>query len=167
MLHAQLSIGAENSGKLVSILRKEARILADKLGNSLMIIDGPPGLACPVIASITGASLAIVVVEPTLSGAHDMERILTLTGHFGIPALICINKWELNPEIAGKIAQSAASSGISLAGRICYDRAVTDAQIEGVTVVEYGGRAAEDIRRIWSSLEEKLKDNQLTTVMQV
>lgn len=171
MVHAQLSIGAENSGKLVSILRKEARKIeqkfADRTGNSLIIIDGPPGLACPVIASITGASLAIVVVEPTLSGVHDMERILALTGHFGIPTMICINKWELNPEIAEQIEKSATSAGVSLAGRICYDRAVTDAQIEGVTVVEYGGRAAEDIRKVWQSLAKKLKSNIPAAVMHV
>jgi MinD superfamily P-loop ATPase len=167
MLHAQLSIGAENSGKLVSILRREARDTADRRGNSLIIIDGPPGLACPVIASTAGASLAVVVGEPTLSGVHDMERILSLTGHFGIPALICINKWELNPEIAGKIEQLAISAGASLAGKISYDRAVTDAQIEGVTVVEYGGRAAEDIRDIWQNLEKMLKHDDLPAVMHV
>jgi MinD superfamily P-loop ATPase len=167
LLHAQLSIGAENSGKLVSILRREARDTADGLGNSLIITDGPPGLACPVIASITGASLAIVVSEPTLSGVHDMERILSLTGHFGIPALICINKWELNPEISEKIEQLALSSGASLAGKISYDRAVTDAQIEGVTVVEYGGRAAEDIRDIWQGLETMLKHDDVPAVMHV
>ncbi len=167
LLYAQLSIGAENSGKLVSILRKEARDMTNRPGNSLIITDGPPGLACPVIASITGASLAIVVIEPTLSGVHDMERVLALTGHFGIPALICINKWELNQEISGKIEQLAISAGASLAGRISYDRAVTDAQIEGVAVVEYGGRAAEDIRIIWQGLEKMLKHDDLPAVMHV
>ena len=167
MLHAHLSIGAENSGKLVSILRKKARDMADRQGRSLIITDGPPGLACPVIASITGASLAVVVVEPTLSGLHDMERVLSLTGHFQIPALICINKWELNQEISGKIEQLAISSGVSLAGRISYDQAVTDAQIEQVTVIEYGGRAAEDIMGIWQNLEKKLKDNIPAAIMHV
>jgi MinD superfamily P-loop ATPase len=147
------TIGAENSGKLVSIIRKQARRIADELKNPWIIVDGPPGIACPVIASITGASLALIVIEPTLSGVHDMERVLALTEHFGIPVMICINKWELNPQIAGQIESSAQSSGVSLAGRIRYDRAVTNAQIEGGTVVEYGGWAAEDIRRIWQNLE--------------
>jgi MinD superfamily P-loop ATPase len=107
MVHAQLAIGAENSGKLVSIVRKEARKIADELKSLWIIIDGPPGIAYPVIASITGASLALIVIEPTLSGAHDIERVLTLTAHFRIPAMICINKWELNPQIACQIESSA------------------------------------------------------------
>jgi MinD superfamily P-loop ATPase len=167
MVHAQLSIGAENSGKLVSILRKEAKKIAGELGNPLIIIDGPPGLACPVIASVTGASLALVVIEPTLSGLHDMKRILGLTGHFGIPSLVCINKWDLNPQIAQEVEKNAASVGASLAGRICYDRAVTDAQIEGVTVVEFGGRAADDIRGIWEKLEKSMERDEVSPVMYV
>ncbi len=167
MLHAQLAIGAENSGKLVSIVRKQARKIADELKSSWIIVDGPPGIACPVIASITGASLALIVIEPTLSGVHDMERVLALTAHFGIPTMICINKWELNPQITDQIENSAQSSGVFLAGRIRYDRAVTNAQIEGVTVVEYGGQAAEDIRRTWQNLETKLENLDIPSVMQV
>ncbi len=167
MVHAQLAIGAENSGKLVSIVRKQARRIADELKSPWIIVDGPPGIACPVIASITGASLALIVIEPTLSGVHDMERVLALTAHFGIPTMICINKWEINPQITGQIESSAQSSGVFLAGRIRYDRAVTDAQIEGVTVVEYGGQAAEDIRRMWQNLEARLENLDIPTVMQV
>jgi MinD superfamily P-loop ATPase len=167
MVHAQLAIGAENSGKLVSIVRKQARRIADELKAPWIIVDGPPGIACPVIASITGASLALIVIEPTLSGVHDMERVLALTVHFGIPTMICINKWELNPQITEQIESSAQSSGAILAGRIRYDRAVTDAQIEGITVVEYGGQAAEDIRRIWQNLEARLENLDIPAVMQV
>lgn len=167
MVHAQLAIGAENSGKLVSIVRKQARKIADELKRPWIIVDGPPGIACPVIASITGASLVLVVIEPTLSGMHDMERVLSLTAHFKIPTMICINKWELNPQITGQIENNAQSSGVILAGRICYDRAVTDAQIEGVTVVEYGGQAAEDIRRIWQTLEARIANLNIPAVMQV
>jgi MinD superfamily P-loop ATPase len=133
----------------------------------ITIVDCPPGIACPVIASITGASLALIVIEPTLSGAHDMERVLALTSHFGIPAMICINKWDLNPQIANQIESSVQSPCVSLAGRIRYDRAVTDAQIKGVTVVEYGGQAAEDIRQIWQNLEERLQHADMPAVMQV
>jgi MinD superfamily P-loop ATPase len=167
MVHAQLAIGAENSGKLVSIVRKQAHRIADELKSPWIIVDGPPGIACPVIASITGASLALIVIEPTLSGVHDMERILALTAHFGIPTMICINKWELNPQITGQIESSAQSSGVFLAGRICYDRSVTDAQIEGVTVVEYGGQAAEDIRRIWQNMEARLENYAIPATMRV
>lgn len=156
MVHAQLAIGAENSGKLVSIVRKEARKIAEQIKCPWLIVDGPPGIACPVIASITGASLALIVIEPTLSGVHDMGRVLTLTTHFGIPAMLCINKWDLNPKITDQIECSAQSSGIALAGRIRYDRAVTDAQIDGITVVEHGGQASEDIQRAWQNLNARI-----------
>jgi MinD superfamily P-loop ATPase len=165
MVHAQLAIGAENSGKLVSIVRKEAHRIAEQSASRWLIIDGPPGIACPVIASITGASAALVVIEPTVSGAHDVERILELTGHFGIPAMLIVNKWELNPQMADRIENKARLSGASLAGRISYDRAVTDAQIKGTTVVEYGGQAAEDIRRVWRNLMEAIDRIDIPTVM--
>lgn len=167
MVHAQLAIGAENSGKLVSTVRKQARKLAEEFNRPWLIVDGPPGIACPVIASITGASLALIVIEPTMSGVHDMERVLALTGHFGIPAMICVNKWELNPQITGQIESSAQSSGASLAGRIHYDRAVTNAQTDGLTVVEYGGQAAEDIRLIWRNVEDRALSLGATAAMQV
>jgi MinD superfamily P-loop ATPase len=167
MVHAQLAIGAENSGKLVSIVRKEARHIAEQVQSPWILIDGPPGIACPVIASITGASLALIVIEPTLSGAHDVERVLGLTGHFGIPAMICVNKWEINPQMTDQIEKRAQSSGASLAGRIHYDRAVTDAQINGTTVIEFGGQAAEDIRQVWLKLEERLKHPDVPAAIQV
>jgi MinD superfamily P-loop ATPase len=166
MAHAQLAIGSENSGKLVSIVRKEAHKIAERIKSPWLITDGPPGIACPVIASITGASLALIVIEPTLSGVHDMERVLGLTGHFGIPTMLCINKWELNPQITAQIESRAQSTDVSLAGRIRYDRAVTDAQIEAVTVVEYGGKAAEDIRRVWQNLQAALESSDVPAVFQ-
>jgi MinD superfamily P-loop ATPase len=167
MVHAQLAVGAENSGKLVSLVRKEARKIAAEISSPWLVVDGPPGIACPVIASITGASLALLVIEPTLSGAHDVERVLGLTAHFGIPAMICINKWELNPQITIQIEKKAQSSGASLAGRIRYDRAVTDAQVKGVTVVEHGGKAAEDIRQLWLALQEVFRHTDIPAAIQV
>ena len=154
MVYAQLGIGAENSGKLVSTVRKEARAIADDGNARWILVDGPPGIACPVIASITGSSLALVVVEPTLSGIHDMQRVLELTRHFAVPTFVCVNKWELNPQMTQEIEAAALAAGVSLAGRIGYDRAVTDAQIRGLTVVEHGGRAAEDIRAVWAALAD-------------
>jgi len=149
MVHARLAIGAENSGKLVSSVKNEARRIAEERKLPRIIVDGPPGIACPVIASITGASLALVVVEPTLSGIHDMQRVIGLTKHFIIPTFIIINKWELNPRIAGAIERDALSAGVPLAGKVGYDDSVTAAQIKGIPVVEYGGSAARDIRKIW------------------
>jgi MinD superfamily P-loop ATPase len=155
-VHARLATGAENSGKLVSIVRKEAQRIAGNRNLPSIIIDGPPGIACPVIASITGTSAALIVVEPTLSGIHDMKRVVTLTKHFQIPTLVCVNKWELNPMIAGEIERDAKSAGISFAGMIRYDSSVTAAQVEGIPVVEYGGAAAQDIRRIWENIEHQM-----------
>jgi MinD superfamily P-loop ATPase len=167
LIHARLAIGAENSGKLVSIVRKEARRIAEQRDCPWLIIDGPPGIACPVIASVTGASLALIVIEPTLSGVHDMKRVLALTAHFGIPSMIVINKWELNPHIAAQIEKTALSSDAFLGGRIRYDRAVTEAQIKGMTVVEYGGQAADDITQIWRNLEQKLHHLDVPAVLPV
>ena len=167
LVHAQLAIGAENSGKLVSMVRKEARKIAERRASPWIIIDGPPGIACPVIASLTGTSIALIAIEPTQSGAHDVERVLQLTVHFGIPSMICVNKWEVNPRIAAQIEEKAKEGGASIAGRIHYDRSVTDAQIAGTTVVEYGGLAAEDIRRVWQNLVNMSMPANVRAVMQV
>ncbi|MBN2339676.1 MAG: ATP-binding protein [Acidobacteria bacterium] len=167
MVYAQLGIGAENSGKLVSTVRKEARRIAEARGAQWILVDGPPGIACPVIASITGSSLALIAVEPTLSGIHDMLRVLELTRHFAVPTFVCVNKWELNPQMTEEIETAAQAAGVSLAGRIRYDRAVTDAQIRGITVVEYGGGAAEDIRAVWSTLAEVQDSRAAPAIMEV
>jgi MinD superfamily P-loop ATPase len=120
----------------------------------LVIVDGPPGIGCPVIASVTAASLVLVVTEPTLSGEHDLIRVLKLTRHFGIPAAVCINKWDLNPEMAERIEARARETGAVVAGRVCYDNAVTRAQIEEKAVVEIESAPAEDIRKLWRRLGE-------------
>jgi MinD superfamily P-loop ATPase len=151
MVHARLDIGAENSGKLVTIVRREARALAEAGGHGLVLVDGPPGIGCPVIASITGASLVLVVTEPTLSGEHDLERVLTLAAHFGLPTAVLVNKWDLNPEMTERIERRAAQREAKAAGRIRYDPVVTEAQIAGMTVVEYGvNGAVRDIEEAWN-----------------
>ncbi len=152
MVHARLGVAAENSGKLVSTVRREARRVAEEQGRSLIIVDGPPGIGCPVIASVTGATLVLVVTEPTVSGEHDLERVLSLTRHFGIPTAVCMNKWDLNPEMADQIEDKARRSGGSIAGRIRYDASVTKAQMRGRAVVEDESPAAADIRSIWSEV---------------
>jgi len=152
MVHARLGIAAENSGKLVSTVRREARRLAEENGHRLVLVDGPPGIGCPVIASMTGASQALVVTEPTVSGEHDLERVLKLARHFDIPAAVCVNKWDLNPEMTDRIEALAVRSGARIAGRIRYDRAVTLAQIQEKAVVEIDAPSAGDIRLVWESL---------------
>jgi MinD superfamily P-loop ATPase len=152
MVHARLGIAAENSGKLVSTVRREARRLAEENGHRLVLVDGPPGIGCPVIASMTGASQALVVTEPTVSGEHDLERVLKLARHFDIPAAVCVNKWDLNPDMTERIEALAVRSGARIAGRIRYDNAVTTAQILGKAVVEIEAPSAGDIRLVWESL---------------
>ena len=157
MVHAKLGIAEENSGKLVSIVRKEAGTLAEQRGLELVLIDGSPGIGCPVIASITGASLVLIVTEPTLSGLHDLGRVAELTRHFDIPALVCINKWDLNPDVAAEIERQAKQRGMTVAGRVRYDRAVTDAQVRKQAVVEYQQNGcAEDIRVVWGKVSREL-----------
>jgi MinD superfamily P-loop ATPase len=152
MVHARLGVAAENSGKLVSTVRREARRVAEEQGRSLVIVDGPPGIGCPVIASVTGASLVLAVTEPTVSGEHDLERVLSLTRHFGIPAAVCVNKWDLNPDAADRIEDHVRRFGGAIAGRIRYDAGVTKAQMRGRAVVEDESPAAEDIRRLWDEV---------------
>jgi MinD superfamily P-loop ATPase len=158
MVHAKLGVAEENSGKLVSTVRKQAKELAEQRNLELVIIDGSPGIGCPVIASIGGADLVLVVTEPTLSGLHDMNRVAELTRHFGIPALVCVNKWDLNPQVASEIEQQARRRGLQPAGRVRYDRAVTEAQIRQQAVVEYQENGcAEDIRRVWTLVISELR----------
>jgi MinD superfamily P-loop ATPase len=152
MVHARLGVAAENSGKLVSFVRREARRIAEEDGRPLVIIDGPPGIGCPVIASVTGASSALAVTEPTVSGEHDLERVLALARHFAIPAAVCVNKWDLNGEMTDRIEAKARRAGVRVVGRIRYDRAVTLAQMQERAVVETDGPAAEDVRHVWYCL---------------
>jgi MinD superfamily P-loop ATPase len=152
MIHARLGVAAENSGKLVSMVRQEARRIAEERKSSLIIVDGPPGIGCPVIASVTGASLVLVVTEPTVSGEHDLERVLFLTQHFNIPTAICVNKWDLNPEKTNRIEQKARQAKAQIAGRIRYDPSVTLAQMQELAVVETDSPCAADITLIWKQL---------------
>lgn len=152
MVHARLGVAAENSGKLVATVRREASRIAEEQGNDLILVDGPPGIGCPVIASLSGASRVLVVTEPTVSGEHDLERVLSLARHFSVPASVCVNKWDLNPQMTQRIEESARQAGAAVAGRIRYDRSVTLAQMEGRAVVELEAPCAADIRQVWNNL---------------
>ena len=153
MVHAKLGIAAENSGKLVATVRKEAKDLAARQQKGVVIVDGPPGIGCPVIASVSGASIALVVTEPTLSAEHDLERVMSLTRHFDIPTAVCVNKWDLNPEVADRIEENARNVGSQVAGRVRYDTEITSAQIQAQAIVERNGSAvADDVRSVWTNL---------------
>ncbi len=158
MVHARLGIGAENSGKLVSLIRQKAKETALENSNDLIIIDGPPGIGCPVIASLTGTDLVIIVTEPSLSGQHDLKRVLKLTKHFGIKALLVINKWDINPEMTEKIENQALENDVITLGRIPYDSVFTTAQVNGKAVVEMpDSDVVENIRSIWTKIYSFLK----------
>lgn len=159
MVHAKLGVAEENSGKLVTLVRNKARELAEQDGYDLIIVDGSPGIGCPVIASIGGADVVLVVTEPTLSGLHDLKRVCELTRHFQVPSLVCINKADLNEEIAKRIETEAAEYGARLIGHIPYDESFTAAQMRGISVVEHGdGEAIDALRKIWDDLSRSLTD---------
>jgi MinD superfamily P-loop ATPase len=162
MVHARLKAAGENSGKLVSLLRTEARRVAKNRDIDLVIIDGSPGIGCPVIASITGADLVLVVTEPTLSGLHDLERVIRLTRHFGIPTKIVVNRYDINEKIAMQAEKHAQKLGAGLAGRVRFDPTVTHAQIQGLSVVEHSSNgAAADITEVWGKLQKALDEHEL------
>ncbi len=153
MVHARLAIGAENSGKLVTLVRQKAREVAEAHGFERVLIDGPPGIGCPVIAAITGASFVLVVTEPTLSGQHDFERVVGVARHFEVPAAVCVNKWDLNPAMAETIEDQARGLGLEVFARVRYDEAVTRAQVRGRALVEVDpSPAADELRTLWEQI---------------
>ena len=153
MVHAKLGVAEENSGKLVSLVRTRAKAIAQERKLDLVLIDGSPGIGCPVISSITGADHVLVVTEPTLSGLHDLRRVCELTRHFGIETQLCINKWDLNEELASEIEAQARQGEVRVAGKVRYDQAVTKAQIKRKSIVEYThSGAGADIRQLWAEV---------------
>lgn len=159
MVHARLGVAEDNSGKLVALVRNQAKMIAQREDLPFIIVDGPPGIGCPVIASITGADAVLIVTEPSVSGEHDMERVFHLARYFKIPAYLCVNKFDINPGVTGKIYEKAKAEGIAVLGGIHYDRSVIDAQIKKKPVVALnGGTASEDIRRVWINLLDQIKE---------
>jgi MinD superfamily P-loop ATPase len=157
MVHAKLGIAQENSGKLVTTIRREACKIAQEKGLDLVVIDGSPGIGCPVIASITGASLVLIVTEPTLSGLHDLDRVADLALHFDVLAAVCVNKCDINPEMTAMIRERCAERNMEVLGEIRYDTAVTRAQIESKSVVEYdNGNASSDLKSLWDAVTQRL-----------
>ena len=159
MAHARLGIAEENSGRLVTQVRNRAARLAEELKQERILGDGPPGTGCPVIASVSGTDLVVIVTEPTVSGVHDMQRVLQLAAHFGVPAVVVINKADLNHEQARRIEVLAAEHGSRVIGQIPFDRVVNSALMDGKTVVEYGdGSAERAIREVWANLQTALAE---------
>jgi MinD superfamily P-loop ATPase len=162
MVHARLGIAAENSGKLVTLVRNEAKRIAQEHGADYLLIDGSPGIGCPVIASLTAADLAVIVTEPTVSGDHDLRRIAQLAKQLGVPAMVCVNKHDINPSATDAIKQFARSAGVPFAGTMRYDTAVTNAQRVEKTIVEFTENGiADDIRAVWNSVVAMQCDERL------
>ncbi len=155
MSHAKLNTAEEASGKLVTLVRENAKTLAEE--KDLIVIDGPPGIGCPVIASITGADLLLVVTEPTISAIHDLERIIGVAKHFGIPAVVCINKHDINPENTKKIEIYCRKNKLEIVGKLPYDTIVTEAMIQGKNVIEFSnGNFSDKVRVMWEKIENLL-----------
>lgn len=157
LVHARLKPGEENSGRLVSLVKKRAREIAEREETRLIIIDGPPGIGCPVISSLSGSSLALIVTEPTLSGIHDLARVWTTCRYFNVPALVCINRWDLEEENTRHIEAYCRDEGIEPVMRISFDQAVTRALVQRIPVVEYtDGSISGEIARVWELVEKAL-----------
>ncbi len=153
LVHADLFPGEEASGKLVAMVREMARETAASRNLELVLIDGSPGIGCAVIASLVGVDMALIATEPTISAVHDLERILGVTEHFQIKAVVCINKYDLNPDFARRIEDICSERRIKVAGKLPFDQTVVEAMVLGEPVIKLGGPAAEGIVELWRALE--------------
>jgi MinD superfamily P-loop ATPase len=153
MVHAKLGIAEDNSGKLVSVVRQQAKKLAEEQKKQMVIIDGPPGIGCPVIAAITGVDLVLVVTEPTLSGLHDLRRVCDTAGHFSIPVAVCINKFDINTGNTDMIEAECRQKNIPVCGRLPYDQSVTAAMIQKKSIIEHDcGEVTAVVKAVWADI---------------
>jgi MinD superfamily P-loop ATPase len=158
MVHARLKIGADNSGKLVAKVKNEAKALAEHGGKDLILVDGSPGVGCPVVSSLSGASLAVLVTEATVSGLHDLRRVHELVRMFGIPAACIINKADLNPAVLQDLHGFLAEEGIVLLAEIPYDVQFTTAVTYGKTIVEWDAGLGRRVRESWEKILRLTED---------
>ena len=150
LVHARLGIAQENSGKLVAVVRQKARAMAQEQDMDYILSDGPPGIGCPVISSLSGANLALLVTEPTLSGMHDLDRILDTCRHFNVPALVCVNKYDINEENTRQIEAFCQRRGVEVVSKLPFDNVVTEALVQRLPVVEYSENGiSREVKRLW------------------
>ena len=156
MSHALLSPGESNSGKLVTLVRQNARILSEKEHSDVILIDGPPGIGCPVIASVSGVDVGLVITEPTMSGIHDLQRALQLLAHFHVTPFVCVNMYDINKDNTEKISSFCKENSIQVVGRIPFNRKVTEAMVNGKTIMEYAPESdvSKEIENIWKSCRD-------------
>lgn len=160
LVRARLGIAQENSGKLVALVRQQARKIAEAKNYDTIITDGPPGIGCPVISSLSGADLALLVTEPTVSGLHDLERIIEVCRHFKVPSTVCINKYDINLEKSSTIESHCKENGIKVSGKVPFDTAANRAVAHGIPLVEYDdGPAAKGIKQLWENVNSILSAN--------
>jgi MinD superfamily P-loop ATPase len=153
-VHAKLGIAEENSGKLVSVVRQKAKEIAEKENLDYIIIDGPPGIGCPVIASLANVDLAMIVTEPTLSGIHDMERVAQVSKHFGVLTKVVINKYDINPDNSEEIKKICQKGDIEVVAQLPFSQKVSESIVQGVPLVEF---CSNGIVQEVSSLWERIK----------
>jgi MinD superfamily P-loop ATPase len=157
MVHAQLHAAGENSGKLVTVVRKEAKKIAVAEHKSLLLVDGPPGIGCAVISSVTGADGVLLVTEPSLSGLHDVKRVSALAKSFAIPVSVCVNKSDIDQRITEEIRAQTEEDGNYFAGTIAYDEQMVQAQLRGLSAIEFvTGDTRERIEQIWENVWTRL-----------
>jgi len=157
LIHAKLGIAQENSGRLVSLVREKSMDIALEKGVDYVIIDGPPGIGCPVIASLSGIDLALIVIEPTLSGMHDAQRVINVAKHFGIKTAVCINKNDLNLKNSETIKKDCLKSGILVIGEIPFDKIVPESLVQEKPIVEYKDcPVSSEINKMWNKITEIL-----------
>ncbi len=153
LVHARLGIAEENSGRLVTLVRNQARELAKGEQKRFLLTDGPPGIGCPVIASLSGATKALIVTEPTISGIHDLKRVLLVCRQFEVPPAVCINRCDLDKENTRAIEDYCAAESVEVAAKIPFYREITEALVKARPVVSYtSGPAAGDIARLWGNI---------------
>ena len=163
MVHAQLGPAEENSGRLVTLLRQEAKKLAEENDHDLILCDGPPGIGCPVISSLAQVSMAVIVTEPTPSGLHDLERVADLCRHFKVPAGIVVNKWDLNSDMTEKIERLAPERELRLFGRVDFDPAFTDAMVQRQTITTFQPDGlGKTVAGIWDAILAAAEENEKT-----
>ena len=156
MVHAALNPGEENSGRLVALVKRETRDLAQQLDKKWVVVDGPPGIGCPVIASMSGSDIIVAVTEPTESGLHDLKRVAELAAHFKVPLSVCVNKWDLNEKKTGEITSWCESNGIKVAGKIGFSEDVVKAIVAGKPIVKTDCMASKEIIHIWENIKTQL-----------
>jgi MinD superfamily P-loop ATPase len=161
LVHARLGIAQENSGKLVALVRQKAREMAGELESDFIICDGPPGIGCPVISSLSGADLALLITEPTLSGQNDLERVIGVCHHFEVPAVVCINKYDISRENSLSIEKYCENQEIPVVAKIPYNNVVTEAMVKGLPVVEYDQSGfSERLVTLWETVADRATEDE-------